>query len=134
LPRRSAWRGGHGEASAAFEQASVRLAELGRDRTATAGTLYNNWALSLDTLGRTADAERIFRQAIELSRADPTDETVSPMLLVNYSRTLRDLGRLEESAANAERGYAKAKAVGTKWSSISHCCREARRIVCNTTS
>jgi tetratricopeptide (TPR) repeat protein len=97
------------KASAALEQAEARLVDLGRDRTATAGTLYNNWALSLTGLGQQLDAERIFQRAIELSRADATDDTVSPMLLVNYARNLRDLGRLDEAAAYAERGYAKAR-------------------------
>jgi tetratricopeptide (TPR) repeat protein len=34
------------------------------------------------------------------------------MLLVNYSRPLRDLGRLDESARTAERAYAKAREAG----------------------
>jgi tetratricopeptide (TPR) repeat protein len=34
------------------------------------------------------------------------------MLLVNYSRALRDLGRLDEAADYAERGYVKAQQVG----------------------
>jgi serine/threonine-protein kinase len=34
-------------ASAAFERAAALLTQLGRARTATAGTLFNNWALAL---------------------------------------------------------------------------------------
>jgi serine/threonine-protein kinase len=104
--------GDHAAAVEAFEQASVRLAELGRDRTSTAGTLYNNWGTSLDQLGRTLDAERALKQALDLSRVGDTDEGVSPMLLMNYSRTIRDLGRIDESAAVAESAYDKAKAAG----------------------
>ena len=99
------------KATAAFEQAAARLDDLGRDQTATAGTLYNNWGLSLARLGQNLEAEQVYRRAIELSRTDATDEAVSPMLLVNYARNLRDLGRLDEAAANAERGYAKARAL-----------------------
>jgi eukaryotic-like serine/threonine-protein kinase len=102
----------HGEATAAFAQAAARLTELGRDQTATAGTLYNNWALTLNTLGRPLEAEPIYRRAIELSRVDATDAAVSPMLLVNYARTLRDLGRLDEAALIVERSHAKARTSG----------------------
>jgi tetratricopeptide (TPR) repeat protein len=34
---------------------------------------------------------------------------VSPMLLINYARVLRDLGRMDEAADYAERAYTKAK-------------------------
>jgi serine/threonine-protein kinase len=96
------------ESIAAFEQASARLTSLGRDDTETAGTLFNNWALALGQLGRPLEAQPIFRRAIDISRADKTDETVSPILLNNYARTLRELGRVDEAAGYAERAYAKA--------------------------
>jgi tetratricopeptide (TPR) repeat protein len=101
--------GRHREASAAFEQASARLNALGRDNTQTAGTLLNNWGLSLYLLGRPADAERLFRRAIAISSTGAGEAGVSPTLLVNNARALRDLGRLEEAAAQAERGGAKAE-------------------------
>jgi tetratricopeptide (TPR) repeat protein len=99
-------------ASAAFERAAALLGQLGRARTATAGTLYNNWALALYRLGRPLEAERILGQAIELSRADATDQGVSPMLLINYSRVLGELWRLDEAARFAERAYAMASKAG----------------------
>jgi serine/threonine-protein kinase len=104
--------GQHREAIAAFEQASGLMTSMGRDDTETAGTLFNNWALALSQLGRPLEAEGIFRRAIEISRADQTDETVSPMLLLNHGRVLRDLGRLDEAAGSAERAYAKARRAG----------------------
>jgi len=100
------------EAIAAFEQASARLTSLGRDDTETAGTLFNNWAMALYQSGRPLEAEPIFRRAIEISRADKTDEAVSPMLLLNYGRALRDLGHTDEAADYAERAYAKAQQSG----------------------
>jgi tetratricopeptide (TPR) repeat protein len=96
------------EACEAFEDASARLASLGRDETETAGTLYNNWGVALNTLGRPLEAERLFRRAIEISRADGSDRNVSPMLLNNLARTLRDLGNLSGAADLAERAHAKA--------------------------
>ncbi len=97
------------EAIPVFEQAAALLASLGRDDTETAGTLFNNWALTLDQLGRTVEAERTFHRAIDISRADQSDRGVSPMLLINYARVLHSLNRLDEAADYAERGYATAQ-------------------------
>src|ERR1700730_15132746 len=101
--------GQYREAVAAFERASVLTTSLRRDATENAGTLFNNWALALYQSGRALEAERVFRRAIDISRADKTEDAVSPMLLTNYARTVRDLGRLDAAADYAERAYAKAQ-------------------------
>ncbi len=106
--------GRHEEASAAFEQSSTRLATLGRDDTARAATVFNNWGVSLSVLGRPLDAARAFERAIAISRQDQSDEGVSPMLLVNYARALQEVGRLDEAASYADRGYARAKRAGAE--------------------
>ncbi len=100
--------GRYAEAIAVFEQSAQQLTRLGRDDTQTAGTLFNNWALCLDDMGRTLEAERIFKRAIDLSRDDRGEATVSPMLLNNYARTLSGLARLEEAADYAERAHTRA--------------------------
>jgi serine/threonine-protein kinase len=99
-------------AAAAFERASQRLSALGRDETQTAGTLFNNWALTLSLLGRPSDAERIYRRAIDVSRADQTENAVSPMLLVNFASALQELGRTTEAADYVERAYIQAQRAG----------------------
>jgi tetratricopeptide (TPR) repeat protein len=99
-------------ASATFEQAEALLAPLGRDNTETAVVLFNNWALALDRLGRSLEAEKLFRRAIDISRAGQTEDAVSPMILNNYAGTLRQLGRLDEAADYAGRAYAKAQRSG----------------------
>jgi serine/threonine-protein kinase len=101
-----------GQAIPLFEQAAATLTSLGRDQTQNAGTLYNNWALSLDLAGRPREAEEIYRRAIEVSRSNDTDEAVSPMLLLNYARSLRWLERLDEAAKFAEKAYERGKAKG----------------------
>jgi serine/threonine protein kinase len=106
--------GQYRDAIPVFEQASVLMDSLGRGNTDTAGTLLNNWALALQLYGRPLEAERLFRRAIEISRAGQSEEAVSPMLLNNYARSLRDLGRLDEAAIYAERAYAKAKQAGAQ--------------------
>jgi serine/threonine-protein kinase len=104
----------HAEAIPAFEQAAALMASLGRDRTQKAGTLYNNWALSLDMSGRPRDAEPIYRRAIALSRSDASNAAVSPMLLINDGRALGHLGRLDEGARSVEEGLSSARDSGSE--------------------
>jgi serine/threonine-protein kinase len=92
-----------------FQQAAIRLTALGRDDTQTAGTLFNNWGLAVQFLGRPRAAEELFRRAIAISSSDNQEQSVSPMLLVNEARVLRTLARLEEAKRYAERGYAEAQ-------------------------
>src|SRR3979411_2862179 len=89
--------GRHRDGIAAFEQAAARMAEIGRDDTQRAGTLFNNWGLELPLPGRPREAEKVLRRSISIGQDNRGEETVSPMLLINYSRTLRDLGRLDEA-------------------------------------
>jgi serine/threonine-protein kinase len=100
------------EAAAAFEQAFGQLTALGRDNTERAGTILNNWALSLYGMGRHLEAEPLFRRAIRIESPDGTEKGASPMLLANLGRTLRELDRLPEAADYAERAYAGARQTG----------------------
>jgi serine/threonine-protein kinase len=100
------------EAAATFAELFPRLEALGRDDTQTAGTWLNNWGLALWGMGRPLEAERVFRRGIEVSRAGRDVEGVSPMLLTNYARVLRDLARLTEGAAFAERAHETARKAG----------------------
>jgi tetratricopeptide (TPR) repeat protein len=88
------------------------LTALGRDDTQKASTLFNNWGVALTVAGRPLDAEKALSRAIAISRDNQSEQTVSPMLLVNYARTLQDLERLKEAGDYAERGYAKAVQTG----------------------
>jgi eukaryotic-like serine/threonine-protein kinase len=97
------------EADVASQEATAKLQALGRDETETAGTLFNNWALVVNNLGRPLEAEQLYRRAIAITSADGTEQSVSPMLLNNLARTLRELSRLSEAADYAERAYAKAQ-------------------------
>jgi serine/threonine-protein kinase len=106
--------GRYEEANAAFEKASAQLTALGRDDTQTAVTLFNNWGVALVLAGRPQDSSRVFRRAFETSRAGQSEDAVSPMLLVNYARTLRELHQINEAADYAERGYAKALRSGAQ--------------------
>jgi eukaryotic-like serine/threonine-protein kinase len=100
------------DALAAFEKANLLLASLGRDETGTAALFYNDWALELDQLGRPLAAEPLYRRAIEISRNNQTSDGVSPLILVNYARVLRELDRLMEATSYSEQAYDKAARAG----------------------
>ncbi len=101
------------EAADACAAAYQQLSALGRAETEKATTLLNNWALALDSLGRSLEAERLYRKAIDISSSGRTNtESVSPMLLTNYARTLAELNRLDEAAQIAEQAFEKAKRDG----------------------
>jgi serine/threonine protein kinase len=104
--------GRYPEAAAAFEQASARLAEIGRADTQRSGTVFNNWGVALILAGRPLEAERVLRRSINISMASGTEEAVQAMPLVNYARVLFDLGKLDQAGDYAERGLAKAQAAG----------------------
>ena len=97
------------EAIPRFERAAELLSAQGRNDTLNAVVLYNNWGLSLQYSGRVLEAERMIRRSIETSRSIQGEETVSPVVLSNYAKTLRELGRLKEAADYAERAYARGK-------------------------
>jgi tetratricopeptide (TPR) repeat protein len=102
------------EANAAFGQAWARLEAMGRGETEKAGTLLNNWALVVRTLGDPTTAERLFRKAMDVTSAGQPGQGVSPMLLNNYGRTLLDLGRDGEALEYTERAYRDAKTSGSE--------------------
>jgi serine/threonine protein kinase len=99
-------------AVSAFERAGALLSSLGLDNTGTAVNLFNNWAIELDQLGRPMDAETMYRRAIDISRSSQSEEAVSPMILNNYAKVLRELSHIKEAEDYAERAYAKAQRVG----------------------
>lgn len=99
------------QALAAFDQAGRLLSSLGRDKTARATGLFNGWGLKLEQMGQPLEAERMYGRAIDNTRLNEKDEAVSPILLNNYARSLRELGQLKKATQYAERAYRGAQAV-----------------------
>jgi tetratricopeptide (TPR) repeat protein len=99
-------------AADAFRHAAAQLRELGRADTQRSGTVFNNWGAALILAGRPFEAEKALRRSIEISMTSGSEESVQAMPLVNYSRALFELNRLEEARDYAERGLAKAQAAG----------------------
>lgn len=100
------------EACAEFEQASARLTALGRGDTGLAGSVSYKWGVSLYLLGRPLEAERLIHRAIVMFSGSEDAPDAIPMHLISHARAVRDLGRLDEAAAQAERGYARAQKIG----------------------
>jgi serine/threonine-protein kinase len=97
------------ESLASFQRAAALMSDLGYDQTRRAVKLYNDWALALSYAGRPLEAERNYRRAIDINKANQTEEDVLPGLLYNYSVVLRDLDRLPEAADYAERAAVRAR-------------------------
>jgi serine/threonine protein kinase len=104
--------GKYSAAIGAFEQAYARTLELGRENTENAGTLYNNWALTLGLTGQSLQAAELFRRAMRISSADGTERNVSPMELTNLARVLIELERIDEAQRLADGAYESARADG----------------------
>lgn len=96
-------------AEAAFRSGFEQLRRLGRDQTERAGTLLNDWGLTLMSLGRPRDADWAFSQSVAISRADASGASVSPMLLLNAARPVLELGREDEAIAMIDVAIAEAK-------------------------
>jgi serine/threonine-protein kinase len=92
-----------------FAQANSLLSSLGWEETDTSVHLLNNWALELDQIGRTLEAEQIERRALDLTNDGNSVEVSTSMILNNYAKMLRKLNRLDEAAGYAQRSYDKAQ-------------------------
>ena len=91
-----------------FARSEKLLSELGLDESNFAVILYNNWGLELDQIGRPLEAEKAYRHVLDISRSAGGVDLVSPLVLINYARILRELDRFDQAAPTAERAYARA--------------------------
>jgi serine/threonine protein kinase len=91
-----------------FQRSETLLSELGLDESNFAVVLYNNWGLELDQIGRPLEAEKAYRHVLDISRDAGGIDSVSPLVLINYARILRELDRFDEADATAERAYTRA--------------------------
>src|ERR1039457_1173105 len=91
------------EALSSFQDAASFLSSLGWQQTQTSITLFNDWALELDQIGRPIQAEKVERRAIDIARDGDNEDAVIPIVLTNYARILRKLDRLDEASDYARR-------------------------------
>lgn len=105
------------EGAEAYAEASRRMTALGRDRTRTAGMLYNNWASGLFFQGRPLEAEPRYRRAFDIltSAAAEGRDFLSGWQFNYYARTLAELNRLSEAARYAEQASARSKGTTSPW-------------------
>jgi len=96
------------KATSVFEKVNGLLLSMGRDDTRSAAVLFNDWALALEKLGRPLEAEKIFRQSINL-------QGENPVLFNNYAITLRTLARWKEATEFSDRSYEDARRSGNQF-------------------
>jgi tetratricopeptide (TPR) repeat protein len=109
LAEANRWAGRLPDAAATFGRAAALLAAQGRDETELAGTLFNNWGVTLSQLGRPLEAEALLRRSMGVSTADGGPERISPTLLSNLARALASLARLSEAAPLVARALSIAR-------------------------
>jgi len=98
------------ESLAGYERAASFLPSLGYEDTVTAAKLFGNWAVELDQIGRTLEAEKIEKRAIMSLQEGNNSDAVTPNYLIDYAKMLSKLNRLDEASDLAQRAYDKAKA------------------------
>jgi len=100
------------DAAVEWEASFARLTRLGRTRTDRAAATLNNWALALSSLGRLLEAESRLRGVVAMERTGGVTTGVSPVVLCNLARVLRDLDRLPEAARLAQEAREAAVRLG----------------------
>jgi len=105
------------EGAEAYAQAARHMVALGRDRTRTAGMVYNNWASALFFQGRPFEAEPIYRRAFDiLTNVEKGGrDFMSGWQFNYYARTLAELHRLPEAARYAEQALVRSKGTTNPW-------------------
>ena len=105
------------EGSEAYAEAARRMIALGRDRTRTAGMVYNNWASGLFFSGRPLEAEPLYKRAFDILMNVEADgrDFMSGWQFNYYARTLAELNRLPEAAHFAEQALARSKGTTNPW-------------------
>lgn len=99
----------HRQAILTFEKAFEQASRLGYAETKTGASLLESWGFALSLAGRTYDAEKILRRAVDLTEGDQAGGGATPQLLVQYGTILMGLKRLPEAAVFAERGSFRAQ-------------------------
>ncbi|HET6564364.1 MAG TPA: tetratricopeptide repeat protein, partial [Xanthomonadales bacterium] len=107
------------EATFIYQQVDKHITRLGRENTQSAGTLFSDWGLALSLLGRPVEAVSVLRRAISISQDERGEASVSPVVLINYARALRDAGSYEEASQVAERAHKLAIQLGLD-STVNH--------------
>jgi serine/threonine-protein kinase len=98
--------GQHHDAILTFEKAFEQASSLGYAETKTGASLLQSWGFALSLAGRTCEAEKILRRAVDLSQAE---EGATPQILLQYAAILMGLKRLPEAAVFAEHGSFRAQ-------------------------
>ena len=100
------------EAIVSYERAYARFAALGRDQTERAASMLNDWGMALLSTGRPLEAEQRFRESLRIVSGAQGRRAVSPNLLGNLARALREVGQLPEALSLAQKAHARAATLG----------------------
>ena len=97
------------EADEYYRRAMQRYAELGREASANAITVLNNWAVVVDSAGTPTQALEIYDRALRLITEHNQGAPPPPVILGNRARALEALGRYLEAHAAYEAEVRRAE-------------------------
>jgi eukaryotic-like serine/threonine-protein kinase len=96
--------GGHNaQAERDYAQALQMFARAGRERSAEAISVRNNWGIVSDGAGDSRRALEIFQQTLQMVTQDNGNSQVPPYLVGNLARQLENVGRFVEAHATYAR-------------------------------
>jgi eukaryotic-like serine/threonine-protein kinase len=92
--------GGHNaDAERDYDQALQMFARAGRERSADAISVRNNWGIVSDGAGDSRRALEIFEQTLQIVMQDSGKPQPPPYLVANLARQLENVGRFNEARA-----------------------------------
>jgi serine/threonine protein kinase len=92
--------GGHNaQAELDYARALQMFARAGRERSAEAISVRNNWGIVSDGAGDSKRALEIFEQTLQMVTQDSGKPQVPPYLVGNLARQLENVGRFDEARA-----------------------------------
>jgi eukaryotic-like serine/threonine-protein kinase len=91
--------GHNAQAERDYEQALEMFARAGREHSANAISVRNNWGIVSDGAGDSTRALQIFQQTLQLVMQDSGNPQPPPYLIANLARQLENVGRFDEARA-----------------------------------
>jgi serine/threonine protein kinase len=106
--------GGHNaQAETDYAQALQMFAQAGREHSANAIAVRNNWGIVSDGAGDSRRALEIFERTLQMLVQESGSPQVPPYLMANLARQLENVGRYDEARADYSQCIELAQKSGT---------------------
>jgi eukaryotic-like serine/threonine-protein kinase len=106
--------GHNAQAERDYAQALQMFAQAGREHSANAIAVRNNWGIVSDGAGDSRRALEIFERTLQILIQETGSPQVPPYLIANLARQLENVGRYDEARADYSQCVELAQKSGTK--------------------